>query len=312
MICPYNSAQMRAVLCLTFRCGAVLAAMTLPIAGSVPAAKAASVVLQWDSNRERDVAGYVVVYGTSSGQLTSAVNVGNHTSYQVTDLDSGRTYFFAVKAYNTAGALSAPSAEVSTTTSSSSFSLTNLMSSVTPPRPAGTSVVFAAGATGGTPPYQYKWFVFDGSTWTMVKDWSAENTFTWKPLSGNVNYVIKAWARSANAGTAGSDVAERIMPFAITSMEAIDVNVVADKQAPQSAGTPVVFTASASGASGSYQFEWSVFDGVSWKVLQNWSSNAAFSWTPAAANASYKVKVQVRAGTSLTGNTALTLPFAIE
>jgi len=154
--------------------------------------------------------------------------------------------------------------------------------------------------------------VFDGSTWTMVKDWSADNTFTWKPLSGNVNYVIKAWARSANAGTAGSDVAERIMPFAITSMEAIDVNVVADKQAPQSAGTPVVFTASASGASGSYQFEWSVFDGVSWKVLQNWSSNAAFSWTPAAANASYKVKVQVRAGTSLTGNTALTLPFAIE
>jgi len=51
-----------------------------------------------------DLAGYRVVYGTSSTSLTQQVDLANAglTSYQVQNLNSG-TYYFALKAYNTTG-----------------------------------------------------------------------------------------------------------------------------------------------------------------------------------------------------------------
>src|ERR1700740_379151 len=85
------------------------------VTGAVSAAEAGTVTLQWDSNKESDIAGYVVGYGTVSGQLTTTVDVGNHTSYQLTNLESGRKYFIAVRAYNAVRAMSEFSAEVSVT-----------------------------------------------------------------------------------------------------------------------------------------------------------------------------------------------------
>src|SRR2546430_15533419 len=55
------------------------------------------------------------------------------------------------------------------------------LSSLTPdkaaPQPPGTTVTFTATATGGTAPYSYKWWVSDGTTWTVVQSWrSGEHT----------------------------------------------------------------------------------------------------------------------------------------
>src|SRR3954463_15928421 len=83
--------------------------------GLLRSAEAASVTVAWDSNRESDVTGYLIRYGTEWGQLTSTVDVGNHTTYQFTSLDPGHTYFFIVQAYNRGGELSAPSADVAAT-----------------------------------------------------------------------------------------------------------------------------------------------------------------------------------------------------
>lgn len=59
------------------------------------------------------VAGYKVYVGTSSGVYASSINVGNVTSYTVTNLGVGTTYYFAVTAYNTSGLESGFSNEVS-------------------------------------------------------------------------------------------------------------------------------------------------------------------------------------------------------
>jgi hypothetical protein len=282
--------------------------------GVLARAEAATVTLQWESNRETDLAGYVIVYGAQSGQLTESVDVGNHTSYQFTNLETGHRYFFAVRAYNTARVMSAPSSEVSTIIGVASLSLTNLVANLHPPRPAGTSVIFAAAASGGTPPYQYKWFVSDGSTTTMVKGWSVDSTFTWQPLAPNANYAIKAWARN---GTSTSDsldnpAAERIFSFAILPADPTMINLVADREAPQSSGTQVVFTASASGGSATYEFQWSLYDGAAWKVLRDWSTNNKLAWSPAAPNPKYQVMVRVRGGQNLAANAGLAMPFPIQ
>jgi hypothetical protein len=200
---------------------AALVFLTASVAGCARAANAATVTLQWDSNRESDIAGYIVAYGTQSGQLNNTVDVGNHTSYQFTNLEAGRPYFFAVRAYNTAGGMSAFSAEVSTANPTGHLTLTNLMTSLTPPQPAGTRVVFAAGASGGTPPYQYEWFVSDGSTSSMVRNWSSDNTFTWQPQKPNLAYTVKVRARSATntADAPETPEAERSVSFAIKPVE---------------------------------------------------------------------------------------------
>ena len=78
-------------------------------------ALAASISLAWDPNTEPDIAGYVVWYGTVSGQPTSSVDVGLQTTWTMTSGTAGATYYFRVVAYNTAGESSAPSSEVSAT-----------------------------------------------------------------------------------------------------------------------------------------------------------------------------------------------------
>jgi phosphodiesterase/alkaline phosphatase D-like protein len=76
---------------------------------------AANASLSWDANTETDLAGYKVYYGTSSRTYGAPTDVGNQTTFTMTGLSEGQTYYFAVTAYNTSGSESAFSAEVSKT-----------------------------------------------------------------------------------------------------------------------------------------------------------------------------------------------------
>lgn len=77
-----------------------------------------NVTLSWTANREPDLAGYKVYVGTASGTYSfpgSAFVTGKVTSYTVSNLPKGQTYFFAMSAYDSAGNESVLSAEVSKT-----------------------------------------------------------------------------------------------------------------------------------------------------------------------------------------------------
>jgi hypothetical protein len=70
--------------------------------------------LAWDPPEiSTDTTGYMVHYGTASGTYSQGVDVGNTTSYPVSNLIDGQTYYFAVTAYNAAGYQSVYSNEVS-------------------------------------------------------------------------------------------------------------------------------------------------------------------------------------------------------
>lgn len=81
------------------------ALMTLPAAQSVS--------LAWDPNSETNLAGYIIYYGTASGQYSVSNNVGNVTNCIVSGLWEGTNYFFVVTAYDDSGLESDPSNEVS-------------------------------------------------------------------------------------------------------------------------------------------------------------------------------------------------------
>ena len=58
------------------------------------------VTLAWDANTEPTLGGYQLYYGQKSGSYTESIDVGTKTSYTLTSLQQGKTYYFAVKAYD--------------------------------------------------------------------------------------------------------------------------------------------------------------------------------------------------------------------
>jgi hypothetical protein len=77
-----------------------------------PATGHGSATLSWnapskntDGSSNMDIAGYHIYYGTDPGSLTQRVDVkgAQSTTYRISGLAPG-TYYFAVKAYNSAGA----------------------------------------------------------------------------------------------------------------------------------------------------------------------------------------------------------------
>jgi hypothetical protein len=89
---------------------------TPPSAPPPPSPSIGNVTLTWTANGEPDLAGYKVYVGTASGTYSfpgSPLVAGKATSYTVSNLPKGQTYFFAISAYDSAGNESALSAEVS-------------------------------------------------------------------------------------------------------------------------------------------------------------------------------------------------------
>jgi len=173
----------------------------------------------------------------------------------------------------------------------SSLTITDLAPDAPGSVPAGTPVTWSATAVGGTAPYTYRFWVFDGSTWTLARDWAAQNSFTWTPaLAGS--YSIQVWARNSGSATAYDAWLGR--GYTATGAAALTVSsLAADRMFPVPAGTPVRWTATASGGNGPYTFRFWVFNGSTWTVGQDWGSSNVWPWVPPAAG-SYSFQVWAR------------------
>ena len=192
-------------------------------------------------------------------------------------------------------------------TSQGPLTLTGLTANLPAPQPAGTPITFTATVSGGVAPHQYKWWVFDGKDWLIMQTWSTSNTWTWTPAASNNKTRVAVWVRNAGSTADAYDnpAANGSVAFAITSSNQSQngplkvTSLTADRTAPQIVGTAVTFTATTSGGLTPYQYKWWVFDGIDWAVVQPWSTSNTFVWTPTTANAGYRVSVWVRnAGTT--------------
>jgi hypothetical protein len=80
---------------------------------STATAFSAQVTLAWDPNTETNLTGYKLYYGFESGNYTHTIDVGNQTSYSISDLESNVVHYFAATAYDSSGNESDFSEEVS-------------------------------------------------------------------------------------------------------------------------------------------------------------------------------------------------------
>jgi hypothetical protein len=170
----------------------------------------------------------------------------------------------------------------------------NLTSSVRSPQVLGNAVTFTAAASGGRGPHEFKWWVHDGTQWTVAREWGTGHTLNWQPTRTGT-YIVAAWVRNAGVTVDASQAlaqttfvmsVARDIPPAITAFTS-------SVASPTVAGTTVTFNTVASGGQGAYEFKWWVFSGGSWSVAQNWSNSSAFTWKPATPG-NYIVAVWVR------------------
>lgn len=92
----------------------LLAATLLILCTALPS-QAASVRLAWNPSPGPAIVGYRVHYGLKSGKYTRVVQVKGRltTKADIKGLKEGKTYFFAVTAYNKKGRESPLSSEIS-------------------------------------------------------------------------------------------------------------------------------------------------------------------------------------------------------
>lgn len=86
----------------------LLAVLCLP---AMALASSGSLTLAWDSNPEKDLAGYRLYYGTKPGSYSVHKDIGLNTTYSLQGLDEG-SYYFVVTAYNKSGGESGYSNEL--------------------------------------------------------------------------------------------------------------------------------------------------------------------------------------------------------
>jgi hypothetical protein len=92
--------------------------------------------------------------------------------------------------------------------------LTSLTADKTAPQLVNTSITFTANLSGGLAPYQTKWWLHDGTTMTLLRDWTTAVSFTWTPTAPHTKYRIIVWARSAGE-IANTSAVFAVLPFAI-------------------------------------------------------------------------------------------------
>jgi hypothetical protein len=180
--------------------------MFILLLGLIAQAQAAQVTLAWDPNSEPDLSGYKLYYGTSSGNYSNTISLGLVTTYTVTNLTDGVTYFFALTAFDAEGFESAKSNEVSYTPPASQFTLTvsknGTGTGTVTNAPTGTT--FNAGTVVSLTAAADANSVFSG--------WSGACSGTTNPCTVTMNanaavtatFAIKTYTLTAGAGTNGS------------------------------------------------------------------------------------------------------------
>jgi len=195
--------------------------LILVLALFAPHSHAAQATLAWnapttyiDGTPLNNLSGYKLYYGTASGSYSQNVDVGNTTSYNMSSLNDGTTYYFAVKAYDAAGSMSGYSNQVTYTTAAlppptTSYTLTASAGSGGTITPSGAVAItnglnqsFSIAPSTG---YKIAGVTVDGASVGAVSSYTFSNVTANHSISATFSATtVASYSISASAGTGGA------------------------------------------------------------------------------------------------------------
>jgi PQQ-like domain len=146
---------------------------------------------------------------------------------------------------------------------------------------AGSPVTLTGTASGPactSPQYQFWMRPSTSSTWTMLRDYSATNTFSWTSTTPAGGYYLGVYARDLASTAPFESIAS--IPYTLTGSACTAVTLTAAPASPQASGTQVTLTARGTcpNPNPSYEF-WAKWQGSStWQNLQAYSTTATYTW----------------------------------
>ena len=143
----------------------------------------------------------------------------------------------------------------------------------------GTPIVWTATATGGSAPQFRFWVQAPGGPFVVLQDYSSSSTFTWTPTVVGTHVVI-VWARSSSSSATFEATAGAAFSVMAGGAPVTAVTLAPDKASPQPVGTPIVWTATATGGTAPQFRFWVQAPGGPFVVLQDYGSSPTFTWTP--------------------------------
>jgi PKD repeat protein len=192
---------------------------------------AGGVTLAWDPVINPSLVGYMVHYGPAAGNYPSSIDVGNTSTYLVSNLTDGSSYHFAVTTYDAAQAQSGFSNDVSATVPSS-VPVAQFSASATS-GPAPLTVNFSNTSTGSIS--TYAWTFGDtttGSTQNPSHVYSSAGVYT-------VGLTV--------AGPGGSNAIAKTNYITVSATSQPTTTVVSSSANPSVVGASVTFTATVTG-----------------------------------------------------------------
>jgi hypothetical protein len=98
---------------------------------------------------------------------------------------------------------------------------------------------------------------------------------------------------------------------------ATGLGIVAAPVSPGTALASVTFTATGSGSTAPYQYQFWLFDGLTWTMVQDWSAVANWTWTPTAPAitlpvGTYTIQVGVRTSPWVTWDVQNTVTYVVQ
>ena len=144
-------------------------------------------------------------------------------------------------------------------------------------------ITFTATAGAGATPVEYKFWRYTAATgWTVARDYSSSNSYTWYPPIGS--NALQVWVRAVGSTTTYQDWAST-GAFDIVAPPASISSLQANVAFPASPTTTITWTVLASGGVGALEYKFYRFDPSSgWIVMRDWSQSNQASWTPGTGN----------------------------
>jgi hypothetical protein len=168
--------------------------------------------------------------------------------------------------------------------------LTSLNADIASPQPIHTSIMVKAEPKDDSANL-FKFEIFKDGSWNTVQDYSTKSNLEWKPGEPG-DYQIKVLVKHTLSKEEFDH--EKVVDFTVyqpATVGAISTNM----KGIQLVNSHVELSA-AKAQDVEYQF--SVFDGKEWKLLQSYSTNHELDWIPSSPGM-YKVKIEVKHNLSI-------------